>query len=181
MNEDLDVLIKLATIYAFRKDAETATSYMNNAIEFASKQDDLMPLIAVATAAGRIEQLLLNNDQSQEAYEQALAFVEDGIEDYHLMNAAVLMNLFLGLLEVKGYDQQLVVKLLQLVPKAADTPAAWQSFSRTIPFVEEFILNSLENMTSEVKHDLLAPFFKFIALRVDCSLEVERLKRIVTV
>ncbi|MFK7787041.1 MAG: tetratricopeptide repeat protein [Crocinitomicaceae bacterium] len=178
-NEEMDLHSKLATISALRGDSENATSRMNDAIELASNSEDLMSLITVATSAGKIEQILSNNEAAIEAYEQAMEFVKDGYDDYHLMNAAVLIDLYLGLLELTGYDESLTVKLLQLIPKGADTPDAWQSFPRAIPFVEEFMIGNHENLSEQEKDDLLKPFFKFVALRVDCNMKVDQLKRTV--
>lgn len=180
-DENIDVLIKLANIYTHRGEKDTSTNYMNKAIEIASQSGDLMSIIKVVTAAGSIEQRFSDVEKAGEAYGQALEFVEQGAEQYHLMSADVLIELYLGVLEMKGYDQSFVVKLLQLINKAADTPEAWPSFSRMIPFVEKFIENDSEAPNGEEKEQMLAPFFRFVAMRVDCQQEVERLKQIVLV
>ncbi|NOQ70390.1 MAG: hypothetical protein GQ574_00185 [Crocinitomix sp.] len=171
-SNEADIRIKLATIYALRGNEKIATDYMNEAIEIASGKETLMALIEVATAAGKIGQTLSNNDQALEAYEQALDFIAEGIEGYDFMNATVLTDLYLGLLELNGYDLELVAKFLKLIPKAVDTPEAWPSFSRAIPFVDQFIREKVDADAEE----LLAPFFKFVALRVDCKLQVEGLR-----
>ncbi|MFT5822545.1 MAG: tetratricopeptide (TPR) repeat protein [Crocinitomix sp.] len=180
-SNEADIRIKLASIYAIRGNEKIATKYMNDAIEIASGKETLMALIEVATAAGKVGQKLSNNDEALEAYEQALEFVAEGIESYDFMDAAVLTDLFLGLLELKGYDQSLIIKFLKLIPKAVDTPEAWPNFSRAIPFVDQFITQRDETSTEIARDELLAPFFKFIALRVDCKTQVESLQKLVIV
>ncbi len=168
------LMINLALLSAAKGVKEEAEDRMNKAIDLAVAYGEQNLLLKVSAAAGYALHSMGDNVGAAEAYQQAMDLAASLSQEDETLNSAYLFEMYVGCLMVLGYDEELLVKTIQLLPGALDDLESWWHLSALAPFVVRFTDSPSGVIQNTGVAESLKTFNRVMAERTDYSLSAMR-------
>jgi len=159
---------QLSWIAAIQGNTALFEENINKTIDLAVGYGEQNLLLKVVTLAGHCSHKMGKTDEAKEAYNRALSLSDSLHQDEQQLSEAYLLDLYIGYMNLNGYDENMTMQSLKLVPKALDDLESWENIPKLLPFATTFLKNNTAHDDKMLQEGINT--FKMAAQqRVDCN------------